>query len=275
MKTTGINMKKSLKYILILSLSFCSVSVFNSCDKEGDINIFSIEDDKELGRKVNEQIASEPQTYPVLSESSYPEAYQHLRRIRDTLLNSGKVRYKDEFLWEMKIIHNDSVLNAFCTPGGYIYVYTGLIKFLEAEDQFAGVLGHEMAHADRRHSTDQLTKAYGISTLLDIVLGKNQGMLSQIATQLLFLEYSRDNETEADLQSVVYLYPTRYDARGAARFFEKMIAEQQSNNPPEFLSTHPNPENRVEDIFNKWEELGGKEGGTFPDTYAQFKASLP
>lgn len=268
-------MKKNLKRLGIYCLAVLSLSVFNSCDKDGDVNIFSIEDDKELGKKVDEQIAAEPQKYPILSESSYPQAYEHLRRIRDTILNSGKVQFRDDFLWETKIIRNDSVLNAFCTPGGYIYVYTGLIKFLDSEDQFAGVLGHEIAHADKRHSTDQLTKAYGLSTLLDIVLGKNQGILTEVAAQLLFLEYSRDNETEADLQSVIYLYPTKYDARGAARFFQKMDSLGQGSNTPEFLSSHPAPENRIENIFNKWQELGGKTGGTFPESYDQFKAALP
>ena len=54
------------------------------------------------------------------------------------------------------------MLNAFCTPGGYIYVYTGLIKYLDNEAQLAGVLGHEIAHADLRHVTDQLTEQYGV-----------------------------------------------------------------------------------------------------------------
>ena len=62
-----------------------------------------------------------------------------------------------DFDWELKIIHDDETLNAFCAPGGYIYVYTGLIKFLAHEDNLAGVIGHEIAHADLRHSTQQLT----------------------------------------------------------------------------------------------------------------------
>ena len=144
----------------------------------------------------------------------------------------------------------------------------------ENEAEFAGVLAHEIAHADKRHSTDQLTRAYGISALLEIVLGKNQGLLTQIATQLLQLKYSRNHETEADMQSVIYMYPTRYDARGVKYFFERM-AQQSGGSGPEFLSTHPNPENRVEEIDKKWQELGGKEGELFTASYADFKNTLP
>jgi predicted Zn-dependent protease len=88
------------------------------------------------------------------------------------------------------------------------------------------------------------------------------------------LRYRRGNESEADIRSVEYLYPTAYDARGAARFFEK-IEESGAASPPEFLSTHPNPENRVEAIISYWEELGGEPGERFVSRYEQFQNSLP
>jgi len=72
-------------------------------------------------------------------------------------------KHKDDFAWQVKIIDDPETLNAFATPGGYIYVYTGLIKFLDTEDQLAGVMGHEIAHADLRHSTRQMTSSYGVS----------------------------------------------------------------------------------------------------------------
>ncbi len=94
-----------------------------------------------------------------MDETQYADAYEHINRIRDSILETDELIYGDRFDWEVDIIENDSVLNAFCAPGGYICVYTGIIKFLDNEAQFAGVMGHEMAHADRRHVTDQLTKA--------------------------------------------------------------------------------------------------------------------
>ncbi len=240
----------------------------------GGINFFSLEDDKAFGAQVAEEIESDPSTYPILDSAQYPQAYAYLYAIRDSILNSGNVVHKDDFDWRLRIIKDDSILNAFCTPGGYIYVYTGIIKFLDAEHEFAGVMGHEIAHADERHSTAALTQQYGIDVLLSVVLGEDKGALAQIAQGLVGLKYSRDNESESDLRSVEYLNPTAYDARGAAKFFEKIIASGGGSGP-QFLSTHPNPDNRVEAINAHWKALGSKVGETFEARYELFQNSLP
>ncbi len=167
-------------------------------------------------------------------------------------------------------------MNAFATPGGYMYFYTGLIKFLDNEAELGGVMGHEMTHAAKRHSTNQLTKVYGLQLLISIVLGQNPNMLAQmaadIASGLAALAFSRDHEYQADEYSVKYLYQTSYDARGVAGFFEKLDSQ---SNPPEFLSTHPNPGNRVEKINEIWQSLGGKTGNVYQERYTQFKNTLP
>jgi len=265
---------KKYSVILFSALLF----TFAGCkDDEGNkktYNLFSLQDDKEFGAQVAAEIESDLATYPILDSASNSEAYGHLERITNNVLNSGKLNYRDEFLWRTRIIHDDSVLNAFCTPGGYIYVYTGLIKFLDSEDQLAGVMGHEIAHADERHSTEALTKQYGTEVLFSVLFGSEPGVLAQIAKGMISLQYSRANESESDQRSVEYLYETEYDARGAARFFEKIIAAGGGGGP-EFLSTHPNPDNRVEDILAHWTNLGGKEGGTFESRYEDFKKSLP
>lgn len=263
-----------MRYIYLLSLAV--ILLATGCKNKDDksFNIFTIEDDKNLGLQVKNEIASDPATYPILSETQYPAAYNYLRGLRNKILNSGKVFYKDEFAWELYIIQDDNTLNAFCAPGGYIYVYTGLIKFLDSEDELAGVLGHEMAHADRRHSTDQLTKQYGLGTLISIVLGDNQSQLTDIAQGLVTLAFSRSDETEADEYSVIYLCPTDINASGAAGFFEKLEALGGSN-PPAFLSTHPNPDNRITKIQAKEDELGCAGTLTNDAAYAAFKASLP
>ncbi len=239
-------------------------------------NIFTIQDDINLGMQLRDEILSNPAEYPVINKLSHPEAYSHLERIRDSILLTGEVDYSDTFPWEVYLLDNDTVLNAFATPGGYMYFYTGLIDFLDNEAQFAGVMGHEMAHAAERHSTNQLTKVYGLSLLINIVLGQNPSQLAQIATDitagLAVLAFSRDHEYDADLYSVHYLYPTSYDARGVGGFFEKL---NNAPRPPEFLSTHPNPDNRLERIEEEWLGLGGKEGNEYPDSYQDFKNTLP
>lgn len=249
---------------------------FNACkDADGDFNIFSLEDDKNLGAQVETEIAANPSEYPILSEANYPDAYGHLRRITSTILNSGKVQHRDDFLWKTYIIQDDDVLNAFCTPGGYIYVYTGLIKYLDKESHLAGVLGHEIAHADKRHSTDAMTRQYGLSVLLDVVFGQDKGALARIALEIKELSYSRKAESESDEFSVIYLTPTEFQGNGAAGFFQKLLDQGGGGGTPEFLSTHPNPDNRVDAINAKWQELGGQPKSEVSGRYASFKASLP
>lgn len=229
-------------------------------DTVNNANLLSIEDDIRLGQEVKNEIASNPKDFPLLAEKGNEELYNYVRAIAKRILNSGKLTYKDQFAWEIHIINDPKTLNAFCTPGGYIYVYTGLIKFLDSEDQLAGVLGHEMGHADKRHSTRQLTKLYGISILTQIALGEKKANsdISKIAQSLVGLQFSRDHETEADASSVNYLCSTMYPADGAAGFFKKMEGQPT---PPTFLSTHPNPGDRIKNIEAKAQSMGctGKE----------------
>ena len=268
------------KLLILILLAFSTITLFDSCKKDGDedpsINIFTIEDDIALGMSVEQNIADNPADFPILDYAEYPEAYYHIYRIRDSLLGTGKIAYADVFDWQIKIINNDSVINAFAVPGGYMYFYTGIIKFLDNEAQFAGVLGHEMAHVARRHSTDQLTKAFGLQILFSILLGDDPSALAQIAADLASglssLAFSRSNEYEADEFSVKYLYETAYESRGIDAFFQKM---EGAAHPPTFLSTHPSPEDRSEKITEVWTSLGGKTGLVFEESYQDFKNSLP
>lgn len=234
--------------LFLLAASFIVLSCNKDDGSDNTINIFTIEDDKALGEQLKQEIAANPQEFPIMSRSQYPEAYAYLDQVVQKVFSSNRFLHKDDFNWEFFLIKDDSVLNAFAGPGGKVYIYTGIILYLDSGHHFAGVMGHEMAHADRRHVTDQLTKQYGISLLLDIVLGQNQSVLTDIAANLAFLSFSRGAESEADEYSVKYLCPTDYKADGAAGFFAKLIALQQAGNTPEFLSTHPSPENRVQDI---------------------------
>jgi predicted Zn-dependent protease len=232
---------------------------FAACDKNDNFVIFSIDNDVQLGQQVHQEIMADP-SIKLLSPTTYPEVYSFLYHVRDGILNSGKVAYKEEFAWDVYVIDDDQTLNAFATPGGYIYVYTGLIKYLDNADDLAGVMGHEMAHADLRHTVRNLQKTYGVQVLLQVALGKNPGALAEIAAaitgQLATLKFSREYETEADEHSVDYLAATEYACNGAAHFFEKLTAAGDSGQPPEFLSTHPNPENRIQNINSKAASVG-------------------
>jgi len=268
-------MNKFFKYTLLLA----STVFFLSCtDKNDNFVALSIEQDIELGMQVSNEIESDPATYPILDEVEYADAYSYLGNLVDQILESGAVTYRDEFVWQFKII-DDSVLNAFATPGGYIYVYTGLIKYLEKEDDFMGVLGHEIAHADLRHTSRNIQRSYALNILLSILVGGESSQLEQIAAQLAGnlsgLAFSREFESEADDQSVVYLAETDYACNGAAGFFQQLIDEELAGNQPQFLSTHPNPDNRVADINEQADEVGCSKTILDPVTYEDFKNMLP
>ncbi len=262
--------KRVISIILLLT-------TFASCDKNDNFVLFSIENDVQLGAQVKQEIMADPNT-KILSPTAYPEVYNFLYHIRDGILNSGKVAYKEEFAWEVYVIDDDQTLNAFATPGGYIYVYTGLIKYLDNADDLAGVMGHEMGHADLRHTVRNLQKTYGVQVLLQVALGQNPSALAEIAAaitgQLATLKFSREYETEADEHSVDYLAGTEYACNGAAHFFEKLTAAGDAGQPPEFLSTHPNPDNRIENINAKAQAVGCDTSLATNTGYDDVKASL-
>jgi beta-barrel assembly-enhancing protease len=269
----------SAHWLLVLA----SVFLFSSC-KDNEGVIFSIQDDIRLGQQVSEQVDSTFRAKGQLLErnsnkQNVQKAYTHLDRIVNRVLNSGEIKYRNEFAWSVKIIDDRETLNAFAAPGGYIYVYTGLMKFLDDEDHFAGVIAHEIAHADKRHSIQQLQRQYGMALLLSVALGNNPGALQQIAAQLAGtlagLRFSRGAETEADNASVLYLKGTDYyGCDGAAGFFIKLNAEAQGSNPPEFLSTHPNPENRVENIQQQAQQQGCSTANAPNNDFNELKRSL-
>lgn len=269
------NLKKmnlhSLRFHWFMLLLLLLLSTqFLSCNSSSlsNFNLLSIEQDVALGKEVEKEISADPKTYPILPESGNEQIYQYVRGITNKILNSGQIQYKDKFAWKVKIINDSKTLNAFCAPGGYIYVYTGLIKFLDTEDQLAGVLGHEIAHADLRHSTRQLTKIMGVSLIGEALLGQKQETLKQITTTLIALSFSREHETESDMASVRFLCGSDYNAAGSAGFFRKMEGQP---NPPEFLSTHPNPVNRIKKIEEEKTRLNCSGTQTYDAKYAQMK----
>ena len=119
--------------------------------------VMEVEYDVDLGMQSVESINSDPEQYPILSEEDYPEAYAYLRDLILEVAASDDIQYRDVFDYStVKIIHDDKTLNAFCTPGGFIYVYTGLIQYLDAEDHLAGVARAELRQrTDDRHPHQQ------------------------------------------------------------------------------------------------------------------------
>jgi Zn-dependent protease with chaperone function len=243
--------------------------------------VFTVENDVELGRQSEASIAADPEEFPVLSPEDYSEAYLHLGRIVRSVVGSPEIEYAELFPYEtVKIIHKDDVLNAFCTPGGFIYVYSGLVHYLDAEDHLAGVLGHEIAHAERRHSTIRLQREFGARRLLEFVVLTLPMTMRDVANaailkELTTLRYSRTQEAESDDYSVRYLSSTNYACDGTAGFFQKLLDEGGGARIPEFLSDHPEPAARVKAIRKAAEELGCSTSLGGQSGWQAFQASLP
>jgi len=262
---------KKLCFSLVIMLL---VSLFGtSCKKP--FTIFSLSEEKQLGADFDKEILKNPD-FVILNEAQNKEAYQMLNQYKQKLLNTGKVDYANDFNWTVRIIKDDATVNAFAVPGGYLYFYTGLIKTLDNEAEFIGVMAHEMAHVARRHSSAQLTKAYGKDMLLSLLLGNNTNqwinIAAGLASGLVDLQFSRTDEFEADKYAVIYAYETDWDARGVADFFKKMDSHSPT---PVFLSTHPKEADRIDRVNKEWNSLGGKQGEYFVDNYKKFVKFLP
>jgi|TARA_R110000737_G_scaffold342281_1_gene366998 predicted Zn-dependent protease len=266
-------MKKYTIALVALTITIVTAcGMINKKNKGQGFNLYTVQQDKELGAQVSQEIDSNPAEYPLLDSASNVEAYRMIYRVRDKILNSGAVTYNDVFQWRLRIIKDDSTLNAFCTPGGYIYIYTGILKFLDNESQLAGVMGHEIAHADKRHSTRQMTKMFGIQVLLDVLAG-DRALIKDVTAAIIGLKNSREHETEADQYSVEYLCPTDYDAAGGGGFFQK-IESMGGTRQPEFLSTHPDPGKRIEHFNSAKITLGCTGARTNESEYKRIVSTM-
>ncbi len=160
--------------------------------------------------------------------------------------------------WRFTVVDDDETINAFCMPGGRIVVYTGIIPVAEDENQLAVVIGHEVAHALARHSSERMSQilltelgGMALSRAIQEKPSETQGwmMLAYgVGAQLgVILPYSRTHEKEADHIGLILMAQAGYDPRAAVPFWTRM-AELGGPRPPEFLSTHPEPATRVVDI---------------------------
>jgi beta-barrel assembly-enhancing protease len=139
-------------------------------------------------------------------------------------------------------VAQDNSINAFATLGGFVYVTTGLLQAVAGdESELAGVLAHEVAHISAKHSIQQM-KQSAIAQTGSAVLGLDQSTLVNIGVGLVSRNYGREDEYEADRLGVRTLARAGYPADGLPRFLKKLYS---AGSPPEFLSTHPGPQNRV------------------------------
>ncbi|MBN3519005.1 M48 family metallopeptidase [Algoriphagus lutimaris] len=182
------------------------------------------------------------------------------KAVEEYLRSSGYDELADDFSWEFNLLESDQV-NAWCMPGGKVAFYTGIMPITETETGIAVVMGHEIAHAVAAHSRERMSNGlvanFGVG-LLSSAIGQNptltQAIFLQsvgIGSELGMLSFSRKHETEADQLGLTFMAIAGYDPREAPIFWERMQAQSGGEAPPEFLSTHPDPSNRIKKL-NEW-----------------------
>ena len=156
--------------------------------------------------------------------------------------------------WEVNVISSKE-LNAYCMPGGKIMFYSGLIDQLHlSDDEIAIVMGHEIAHALREHSREQVSHAMAAQTAISVgtaLLGLGQvsaNLSNTVYQSLIATKFSRTDESEADDIGLELTARAGYDPRAGVTLWQKMTAAKSGGNPPEFMSSHPADASRIQRI---------------------------
>jgi len=242
--------------VLLLALMLAApTALADRTQLKPGMNFFKPEQDIELGGDAAKEAE---QQLPLLKN----------RQVDDYLNQLGKRLAKHApghpYPYQFKAI-NQSEINAFALPGGFLYVNRGTIEAAKNEGELAGVMAHEIAHVALRHGTNQASKAMLAQAPLAVLggfLGGGGGAAGQLA-QLgiavgftsVFLKFSRTAETQADVLGTQMLFDARYDPIGMANFFDT-LQKEHPNRSVEFFSSHPIPENRQKRIEEEIAKLG-------------------
>ncbi|MCI0337387.1 MAG: M48 family metallopeptidase [Acidobacteria bacterium] len=238
--TRQVRLRAALLTLAILIAPLSSLSVAAQNLKPG-FNIFSPQQDYEIGRR------------------SSLVANRQLRTSTDgrvTRIGRRLAGYAPgaRFPYEFRVV-NSSSINAFALPGGFIYINRGAIDAARSENEVAAVLAHEIAHVSLRHGTNQASKAYLAQAGLDLIgglfggrsqngFGQAIGMIGGFGLNTLFLKHSRSAEQEADSLGMQIMRRAGYNPYGMISFLQT-IQRHSGGRSVEFLSSHPNPENRI------------------------------
>ena len=247
------------------SMHGCASSGVN----QGQVNVVSLEEEWQLGQQLSRDLAAKLRFVRDARAQSYLDDVGR-RIVRQTELA--------RMPWEFHLVA-DPAVNAFSIPGGHVYVNAGLVATAANVSEFAGVVAHETAHGVARHSTEQLTKAYGLNILASLALGNNPSVYEQLLAQIVgtgtMARFSRGAEHEADSLGVRYLQAAGYDPRGMAGMFAKLLAQrkQRPGSVERFFSTHPLTEDRIAAVNHEIAKLPPANGRliTTDSGYAEFK----
>lgn len=236
--------------VLLISLmaapELFSVPVKPELPEPGSVPGASKEQQAQLGLQARAEVYKQ---MPVLPDSN--PVSQYVRNLGQRL--AGVIPQRNSWPFEFHVIQQKEI-NAFALPGGPIFINIGTITSAENEAELAGVIAHEISHVYMQHSVKQQRKAAlpsilgGLAAAAAGMVGGTAGALGQIGAQVVagsfIMKYSRTDEAQADSVGAIILYKARYNPQAMADFFQKLEEESGGNNPPQFLSDHPNPGNR-------------------------------
>ncbi|WP_455755797.1 M48 family metallopeptidase [Sulfurimonas sp.] len=207
----------------------------------------------------NEELALGEKSYKeFLSKAKLSTNKVQISRVRTIGNRIAKAANRKDFKWEFNLVEDDQI-NAFCLPGGKVIVYTGIMKIAQNDDQLATVMSHEVAHALARHGAERMShqQISGVVKQLGSILVGSAApeyagafdMAYGYGTQLgIMLPYSRSHEHEADEIGIHLMKKAGYNVNEAIIFWKNMKKVKDGKAPPEFLSTHPSDDNRIQKI---------------------------
>jgi beta-barrel assembly-enhancing protease len=218
----------------------------------GDFNLISIQEEWQLGQQLSAEIARQVRI------NNDPALNAYVRNMGQRIVAQTNMA---NLPWNFYVVDDPSI-NAFAVPGGHVYVHTGLIANADNAAELAGVMGHEISHVLARHSTEQISRQYGLQILAGLVLGQNPNQLAQIVASIVgtgaLARFSREAEREADELGIRAMHAAGYNPAGMASMFEELL-EQRQGSPgrvEQFFSTHPLTEDRIRDSRNRAQQLG-------------------
>ncbi len=257
-------------FILLLGITSCR----NKPETPEHVAISNLDTNDQIvvGEEINSFIQSNPSKFDVLSSEEYSLAYEYLNSFLLTLIRTAEVERRSAFDWKVIILKDDSQTSAFTLPGGYIYLYTGLLKFLKNESELISVLAHEIYYADSDLAANAIFEVMDGNMLSDLSLRKDVGDISQELFNFRDLLFDELDIIKADNFSIDVICPFQYDANG---LYSLMLeAGGSGSSSIDWFQVRPITTIRMNNLIER-AAICGVDEATFNERYMEFLASLP